>query len=58
MNKLLGNGVKIFIGIIVIMIVLSLLAHLVQIAIRIAVIAAIGYGIYIGGKKIGLIKGK
>ena len=58
MSNLFGNGIKIIIGLIVIMIVLSLLGHLVQLAIRIAVIAAIGGGIYIGAKKIGLIKGR
>ena len=58
MSKLFGNGIKIIIGIIVIMIALSLLVHLVQLAIRIAVIAAIGGGLYIGAKKIGLIKGR
>lgn len=56
MGRLIENGVKIIIGLIILSIALSLVVHLFSFAIRLAIIGAIGYGGYIGAKKIGLIK--
>jgi hypothetical protein len=58
MTKLLENGVKLIIAFVIIIIILSILGHLISLAVRLAILAAVVGGIYLGAKKIGLIKGK
>lgn len=58
MTKLLENGVKIIIGLVIVMIALSIFISAVKFLFKVAIFAAVGCGIYIGAKKIGLIKGR
>jgi hypothetical protein len=58
MTKLLENGIKLIIAFVVIIIVLSILGHLITLAVRLAILAVVVGGAYLGAKKLGLIKGK
>jgi hypothetical protein len=58
MTKLLENGIKLIIAFVVIIIVLSILGHLISLAVKLAILAVVVGGAYLGAKKIGLIKDK
>lgn len=56
MKEMMKKGIGIIVALFVIGIIISIIGHLLSLAIRIAVIGGIVYAIYYGAKKVKLIK--
>jgi uncharacterized membrane-anchored protein len=56
MNKIVRSIIGIFLALLIVGITLSVIVHLVKLAINIAIIGAVGFGIYYIAKKSKLIK--
>lgn len=57
MFRSMKSIVKLVFAFIIIMIAISLVGRLVKLAVELAILGGVGYGLYLGAKKLNLIKG-